>query len=100
MAVTMRFDTLDYTRKLETAGVPTAQAEAQARVLADVLGDSVAFPGDLVALERNLSSKIEASELKIEGKLAAINGQITLHKWMLATSIGLSIAILVKMMTL
>jgi len=57
MAVT--FDTLDYARKLESAGVPLAQAEQQLKLLADVLGKARASPNDLAALGRNLNSKID-----------------------------------------
>jgi hypothetical protein len=37
LAATIPFDTLDYARKLETAGVALPQAEAQARALAEAL---------------------------------------------------------------
>jgi hypothetical protein len=97
MAMSIQFDTLDYAKKLETAGVSTANAELQSKLLADVLGKSIAFPGDLVAIERNLSGKIESSELRIENKLATMGGEILLLKWMAGTSIGLSLAILLKM---
>lgn len=101
MVMSIQFDTLDYAKKLESAGVSTAHAELQAKLLADVLGKSIAFPGDLVAIERNLTNKIEASELKFENKLATfelkIGGEMSLLKWMAGTSIGLSLAILLKM---
>ncbi|MEB0032884.1 hypothetical protein QN372_19220 [Undibacterium sp. RTI2.1] len=94
MAMSIQFDTLDYARKLETAGVSAANAELQSKLMADVLGKSVAFPGDLVAIERNLTNKIESSELKIENKLATMGGEMVLLKWMVGTSIGLSLTIL------
>ena len=93
----MPFDTLDYARKLESTGIPTAQAEQQSKMLADVLGKSVAFPGDLVSLERNLISKIESTELKIENKIAIAAGDIGLLKWMMGTLIAINIAIVVKL---
>ncbi len=115
MAMAIQFDTLDYAKKLETAGVPVAQAEAQSKLLADVLGKSVAFPGDLVTLEKNLQNdikaselslrnEIKASELRIENRLASMDGrtatmagEISLLKWMVGTSIGLSLAIMLKL---
>lgn len=97
MAMTIPFDTLDYAQKLEHAGVPAAQAAEQSKVLADVLGKSVAFPGDLVSLERNVLSKVEAAELKIENKLAVQAGDINLLKWMAGTLIALNVAIVVKL---
>lgn len=97
MAMTIPFDTLDYAQKLEHAGVPAAQAAEQSKVLADVLGKSVAFPGDLVSLERNVLAKVEAAELKIENKLAVQAGDINLLKWMTGTLIALNVAIVVKL---
>jgi hypothetical protein len=95
-SMTMPFDTLDYAQQLAKAGVPTAQAEQQSKILADVLGKSVAFPGDLATLERNVVSKVETCELKLEGRINSIAGEINLTKWMLGTLIALNLAILVK----
>ena len=38
----VRFDTLDYARKLEGAGVPRDQAALQAKALGDELGGKIA----------------------------------------------------------
>ena len=97
MAMTIPFDTLDYAQKLEHAGVSSAQAAEQSKVLAEVLGRSVAFPGDLISLERNVTAKIEAAELKLENKLSVLAGEVNLLKWMTGTGIALSIAILIKL---
>lgn len=91
------FDTLDYAKRLETAGMPLAQAEQQAKLLADVLGKSVALPGDLATVERNLITKIDSSELKIEGRINTLTGEVNLTKWMLGTLIAINVAILLKL---
>lgn len=91
------FDTLDYAKQLAKAGVPEAQAEQQSKLLADVLGKSVAFPGDLTNLERNIIAKIEFAELKIEGRISTLVGEVSLTKWMLGTLIALNVAILLKL---
>lgn len=62
MTVAVQFDTLDYSKRLETTGVPAAQAGAQARLLTDVLTKSVTSPGDVVTLERNIAARIDAAE--------------------------------------
>lgn len=72
MPATFRFDTLDYANQLEQAGVPKPQAEAQAKVLGDVLAKCVVFPGDLVILTKELSSKIEASENQVTRKIEKV----------------------------
>ena len=91
------FDTLDYAKRLETAGMPLAQAEQQAKLLADVLGKSVALHGDLATVERNLITKIDSSELKIEGRINTLTGEVNLTKWMLGTLIAINVAILLKL---
>jgi len=60
---------------LETTGVLTVHARLQSQLLADFLGKSIAYSGDFVAIEHNLTNKIKLSELKIENKLATICGE-------------------------
>lgn len=101
MAMSIPFDTLDYAKKLETAGVPASQAEAQAKILADVLGRAVAFPHDLTTLERSLVSEIKASEQRLDSKIdvnmANVRGQINLVKWMIGFTITLNVAVFLKL---
>lgn len=97
MAMTILFDTLDYAKRLEIAGMPAAQAAVHSKILADVLGKSVAFLGDPTSIERNLLAKIEATELKLESRLAVMAGDMNLQKWMLGTLIAISVAVLVKL---
>lgn len=97
MSMNIAFDTLDYAQQLAKAGVPAAQAEQQSKLLADVLGKSVAFPGDLSTLERNIVAKVESAELKIEGRMNTLAGEVNLTKWMLGTLIALNVAVLLKL---
>lgn len=101
MAMSIQFDTLDYAKKLETAGVPVAQAEVQAKALAEVLGRSVSFPGDLVTLERNIDAKIDAAETRLTNRIEKfeikVDGQITHLKWMSGVAIALGMAVLAKL---
>ncbi len=62
MKMPIQFDTLDYAKKLETAGVPTVQAEAHASALGDVLGKSIVVHGELLAMEQRLDARIAASD--------------------------------------
>jgi septal ring factor EnvC (AmiA/AmiB activator) len=64
--VAIPFDTLDYARKLESAGVPAAQAEIQATVLGEAFAKAVATPADLLALEGRLTGRIDALEARID----------------------------------
>ena len=126
MAASVLFDTLDYARKLETAGVPAAQAEAQARVLAGVLGHAIASSDDLRVVETNLGSRISAMEAKLdaavsrlETKIAAVQSGLEtkisalesrldaridnlgsileIHKWILGLLVAMSLTIIVRL---
>ena len=118
MAMSIPFDTLDYAKRLETTGMPVAQAEQQSKLLADVLGKAVAFPRDLSS-ERNLLVKIDAAKADIEAKLGivkmdfegklnvvkmdleskidGVKSDITLIKWMMGTLIALNFAMIIKL---
>lgn len=47
MSKALVFDTLAYSNKLKEAGVPVKQAEAQAELLAEVIGDQLATKQDI-----------------------------------------------------
>src|SRR5213078_4507309 len=76
MATTLQLDTLEYAKKLKTAGVPAEQAEAQATALGDALAQSVAFRGDLVSLENNLSTKMAHLESRLESKIESVESRL------------------------
>ncbi len=95
--MTITFDALDYARKLESAGVPIAQAEQQSKLLADVLGKSVASQNDLTTIEYNLTSKIDKLDIKLSGEIALVRSEINLVKWMLGTLMAISIAVVFKL---
>ncbi|MEO5332485.1 MAG: hypothetical protein H7839_10710 [Magnetococcus sp. YQC-5] len=82
------FDTLSFVRKLETAGVPPVQAEAQAEALADVFKkveesrlQELATKRDILLLERD----IKEVELKLEAKIET--AKVETIKWVVATGI-------------
>ena len=97
MNMHMPFDTLDYAQQLAKAGVPEVQAQQQSKLLADVLSKSVALPSELEAVERNVLTKIDSAEMKIEGRLNTLIGEINLVKWMLGTLIALNVAVMLKL---
>jgi len=113
MATTLQLDTLEYAKKLKSAGVPAEQAEAQAAALGDALAQSVAFRGDLVSLENNLStnmanmesrleSKIEGVESRLELKIEALKleltGRIDTLRWMFGVLVALNGGILIRLL--
>jgi hypothetical protein len=65
------FDTLDYARKLEAAGVPAAQAEVQARALNEALAGSVATKVDIA----NLGADIANLELRMDARFEQVDAR-------------------------
>ena len=68
-AIAMPFDTLAFVKRLETAGVPSAQAEAQVEMLSDAIKkveetrlQELATKGDVRESELKLEAKIESSK--------------------------------------
>ncbi|MBF0172132.1 MAG: DUF1640 domain-containing protein, partial [Magnetococcales bacterium] len=86
MSAAIPFDTLAFVRELESAGVPSAQAEAQAKALSSVLqkvedsrlqevatkGDVLRLERDIKELEANLKRDIKELELRMVIKLGAM----------------------------
>ena len=118
MAAAIPFDTLDYVRKLERAGVAAPQAEAQARALAEVLSGATVSRDDLRAVESNLEGKISAvdsrlgmvnAELggridkldgridKLDGRIDKLGGAIDTLKWLFGLVAVSNIAIFVRL---
>ena len=124
MHMPIQFDTLDYAKRLASAGVPVQQAEAHAAALGDVLGSAVVVHGELAALERNLlgeiklvaqkvDTRVDALELKLDTRIDALeqkfdarlermdlrHGADMKHVyWMMSTLILLNLGILSKLM--
>ncbi len=73
----LTFDTLKFSDTLKAAGVPSAQAEAEARAFATAIGDV---------------EVVTRKDLQIE--LAPIRAELTLLKWMVGLSLALSTGIL------
>ena len=71
----MTFDTLDYARKLEAAGVPIAQAEVQARALNQALDGSVASKADISNLKAELKADIANLELRMDARFARVEAR-------------------------
>ena len=99
----LRFDTLDYARKLEGAGVPREQAALQAKALGEALAAVDPLHDDIARLDRRVDqvdarfehleskvgARIDALDVKLTGKIA------TLH-WMFGTTVALVAALFVQ----
>ena len=76
MHMPIQFDTLDYAKRLASAGVPAQQAEAHAAALGDVLGSAVVVHGELAALERNLLGEIKLVAQRVDTRVGALDVKI------------------------
>ncbi|MBA3034684.1 MAG: DUF1640 domain-containing protein [Gammaproteobacteria bacterium] len=77
------FDTLKFADTLKAAGVPAAQAEAEARALAEAFAsnaEALATKGDIVRLE----SRLDTLEMRLTIKLGAF----------IAVAVGILIAVM------
>jgi hypothetical protein len=72
MTMPIKFDTLEYTRKLIEAGIVPDQAEAQAQALSDVLADATVSPSEHVLLRADLTARIEMLREEMHAKLKAL----------------------------
>ena len=69
----MTIDTLSYVKRLEAAGVPRPQAEAQAEVLRDDVAPQLATKLDLDATADPFDAKIDAAVVRLAGQIQHTN---------------------------
>lgn len=84
---TTLFDTHEYIKRLESAGIPTPQAEAHAKSLAQAMDNELAKKADLNQL------RFEVCEFR-----ADVNGQFTLLKWMLGFLMAATVGVLLQLL--
>lgn len=97
MTMPIKFDTLEYVRRLIEAGIPTDQAEAQASALTEVLAEATVAPSELVLLRSDMAARIEMLRADIYAKLESLeqrlvtrfNAKITTLYWMAGISMAL-----------
>ncbi len=86
---TITFDTLKFVEKLKAAGVPEAQAKAEAEALvsafSEAMDSQLASKSDINRLERELKSDIN----RLERELIVL-------KWMVGMVIGGVVALILK----
>jgi len=102
------FDTHRYVKRLEEAGVPEKQAEAQAEVLSETMSlnlDKLATKDDI----KDMATKADLAEVRsaIEGlrvatkadlrtEVVRIEGRFTLLQWMIGFNLAFTMVILWK----
>jgi uncharacterized protein YPO0396 len=77
MNMPIKFDTLEYARKLAEAGIPVDQAEAQANALSDVLSEATVGPSELVLLRSDMVARIEMLRTDMYAKFKALEADMS-----------------------
>lgn len=78
------FDTLKFARRLKEVGVPEAQAEAQAELMAEAFLFNMDSLVTKNYLEECLDARFAAQDLRLEKRFAAIEADLKLQRWILA----------------
>ena len=88
----MPFDTLQYARSLEAAGVPREQAEAHAEALIEVLSAELVTKADLVRIEERLAAfrgELLTALERVHADNARLETRLTRAVWTAASLGGL-----------
>ena len=103
---TAALDTLKFANRLKDAGMPSAQAEAEAQALSDALAEQARslqadmdarFGRDLTQNELRSDAALARLEAKVDKGFAEMNGKFTLLQWMLGFVLALALAIAMKL---
>jgi hypothetical protein len=85
------FDTLKFARRLKEVGVPEAQAEAQAELMAEAFVFNMDALVTRDYLDQCLDARFAEQEARFEARLRdhdlqleQIRGELKLHRWILA----------------
>jgi hypothetical protein len=85
----MAIDTLKFARRLQDAGVPPKQAEAEAEAIQEALDTATATKSDIVELR----GEITTLRMELMGKIGTL-------RWMIGFDLVLTAAILGKLLLL
>jgi len=72
MTMPIQFDTLEFARTLQAAGIPQDQAEAHAQALGTALSGAVVVPSELVLVKADLLARMELLKLELEARMDAM----------------------------
>ena len=78
------FDTLKFARRLKEVGVPEAQAEAQAELMAEAFVFNMDSLVTKDYLEECLDARFAAQDLRLEKRFTSIEADLKLQRWILA----------------
>lgn len=75
----IKFDTLEYVKRLIEAGVPSEQAEAQVQALAGALSEATVGPADQLILKADLLARMDELKREIYVRMDELRYEIYAH---------------------
>jgi len=79
----MTIDTLKFVRRLQAAGVPLKQAEAEAEAIQEALEAATATKSDIVG--KGEIGSLKGQITKLEGRFTTLEGQVITMKGQIST---------------
>jgi hypothetical protein len=76
MTMPIKFDTLEYARKLAEAGIPADQADAHAQALSDALATASVTPAELVLVRSELLARMDMLKSEVYARLDRLKVEI------------------------
>lgn len=76
MTMPIKFDTLEYARKLAEAGIPADQADAHAQALSDALATASVTPAELVLVRSELLARMDLLKSEVYARIDLLKVEI------------------------
>ena len=76
MTMPIKFDTLEYARRLAEAGIPADQADAHAQALSDALATASVTPAELVLVRSELLARMDTLKSEVYARMDRLKVEI------------------------
>ena len=92
----LAFDTHQYIKRLIAVGVPPEQAEVHSEELKTIIQHDIATKQDIELTKAELKRDIKELELRLQGELVKMQGELNLLKWLTGLVLGGVVSLIVK----
>ena len=76
MTMPIKFDTLEYARRLAEAGIPADQADAHAQALSDALATASVTPAELVLVRSELLARMDMLKSELSAQMDLLKSEV------------------------
>ena len=77
MTMPIKFDTLEYARRLAEAGIPADQADAHAQALSDALATASVTPAELVLVRSELLARMDMLKSELLTRMDMLKSELS-----------------------